>query len=390
MGIAFPTTLRQALLAASTALVLSGCSGPMVPPEDIDGATTVSAIEPVREPDNIAYAAPVDTASATENTDVLDTPNLAATDPQPLPDSNDQPLPGIDQDPAAQSQVPDMGINVDAELGAPVGLAEEQANDIAEEGTRQPVVAGIGTDELQQINPAAKSAEQGIDFGATETADEITLPTRRRVVEKETKVAFVPRFSNPLSVPETYGGLTAADRACRKDLVKLGVRFRELPPISDGASCGITHPIEVSGFAGRIQLKPAAKLNCNMTRVFAKWVKNELVPSARYRYFSGIKTIHQMSSYSCRKMNSRSSNPWSEHARGNALDIGKFVLSSGKEIDVRKKGFFAFREKGLLKAVRSDSCKYFNTVLGPGDAHHGDHFHFDLRSRKSGYRHCSL
>jgi hypothetical protein len=66
------------------------------------------------------------------------------------------------------------------------------------------------------------------------------------------------------------------------------------------------------------------------------------------------------------------------------------VLKSGKEIDVRKKGFFAFREKGLLKAVRADSCKYFNTVLGPGDAYHGNHFHFDLRYRKSGYRHCSL
>jgi hypothetical protein len=30
-------------------------------------------------------------------------------------------------------------------------------------------------------------------------------------------------------------------------------------------------------------------------------------------------------------------------------------------------------------------------VLGPGsDRYHKDHFHFDLRARKSGYRHCSL
>lgn len=137
-------------------------------------------------------------------------------------------------------------------------------------------------------------------------------------------------------------------------------------------------------------MKPAATLNCSMTKVFAKWVKNELVPSARYRYFSGVKSIHQMSSYSCRKMNSRSNNPWSEHARGNALDIGGFTLKNGKHIDVRKKSFFAFREKGLLKTVRSDSCKYFKTVLGPGDPYHGDHFHFDLRYRKSGRPYCSL
>ena len=56
-------------------------------------------------------------------------------------------------------------------------------------------------------------------------------------------------------------------------------------------------------------------------------------------------------------MNSRRGNPMSEHARGNAIDVGKFVLKNGKEIAVRKRGFFAFRERGLLKAVRTDSCK---------------------------------
>ena len=73
------------------------------------------------------------------------------------------------------------------------------------------------------------------------------------------------------------------------------------------------------------------------------------------------------------------------------MDIGSITLKSGKEIDVSKKSIFSFREKGLLKAVRADSCKYFNTVLGPGsDRHHKDHFHFDLRHRKSGKRYCSL
>jgi hypothetical protein len=56
---------------------------------------------------------------------------------------------------------------------------------------------------------------------------------------------------------------------------------------------------------------------------------------------------------------------------------------------VRKKGLFSFREGGLLKSVRGDSCKYFNTVLGPGsNKEHWNHFHFDLRSRKGGRRYC--
>lgn len=386
MRIAFPRTIGRACLPALLSLTLTACSGPMVPPADIDGATTVSAIEPTQKIEDASYSAPDDPASqAAENADYLDTPNLAATD--------NQPMPRIDEEPVAadQSDIPEGGVNIDSQLGVqPTSLAEEEASNIAEGNTEQPVVDGIGTDTVTEVQHKAKPVEQGIPLDEADSADQLTLPTRRRDPDKETQVAYIPRFADPLQVPESYGGLTSADRACRSELTRMGVRYRELEPISNGPSCGIAHPIEVSGFAGGIQLKPAAKLNCQMTRVFAKWVKNELVPSARYRYFSGVKTIYQMSSYSCRKMNSRSNNPWSEHAKGNALDIGKFVLKSGKEIDVRKKGFFAFREKGLLKAVRSDSCKYFNTVLGPGDAYHGDHFHFDLRYRKSGYRHCSL
>ncbi|MDB5523856.1 MAG: extensin-like protein [Rhizobium sp.] len=394
MSIAFPMSFRRACLPTLLSLALSACSGQMVPPADIDGATTVSSIEPSQKIEDSNYSAPEDPASrASENADYLNTPNLAGVDDQQAQKAEDQPLPMIDEEPtvAKQSDIPENGVNMDSDLGAqPTSLAEEEADNIAEGNTEQPVVDGIGTETLKEVNHGARPVDQRIPFDQAESADQVTLPTRRRDPDNETQVAFIPRFSDPSQVPESYGGLTVSDRACRTELTRLGVRFRELEPISNGRSCGIPHPIEVSGFASGITLRPAAKLNCNMTRTFAKWVKNELVPTARYRYFSGIKEIHQLSSYSCRKMNSRSNNPWSEHAKGNAIDIGGFILKSGKEIDVRKKSFFAFREKGLLKAVRSDSCKYFNSVLGPGDAYHGDHFHFDMRYRKSGYRHCSL
>jgi hypothetical protein len=379
----------------------------MVPPEDIDGATTVSSIQHRQRTAENTYSAPEDPASrAAENTDYLNTPNLAGVDRRVQSDQSQlgateqpqaqqkiarQPA-ADDQSQADQSQVPEDGVNMDTALGVEqaTSLAEEESIDIAEGNTSEPVVDGIGTDTLTELQHADKPVQKSVPFDQADNADEVTLPTRRRQPEKETQVAYIPRFNDPSEVPESYGGLTQADRACRADLTRMGVRFRELAPINDGPSCGIPHPIEVTGFSGGIKLYPAAKLNCSMTRVFAKWVKNELVPTARYRYFSGIRQIHQLSSYSCRKMNSRSNNPWSEHAKGNALDVGGFILNNGKEIDVRKKGFFAFREKGLLSTVRADSCKYFNTVLGPGDAYHGNHFHFDLRDRRNGRRYCSL
>jgi hypothetical protein len=185
------------------------------------------------------------------------------------------------------------------------------------------------------------------------------------------------------------GVMPSSEVACRSELRRLGVAFRDVARIADGPTCGIDYPIELSGLASGVAIRPAVKLNCQVTLAFAKWVKFELVPSSRFRYLSGVGRITPMGGYSCRKMNSRSSNPWSEHARGNAIDIGTITLKNGKEIDVRSKSFFAFREKALLKAVRSDSCKYFSTVLGPGsDPNHWNHFHFDLRTRKSGYRHC--
>ncbi len=432
MNIAFPVDLRRACVPLILSLALSACSGDVLPPEDIDGGTTVSSIQPRQKVHDTNYASPNDPASrAAESADYLNTPNLAGVDDQPrdrspqddglnqnrnvdqnpgfdqnqsLDQSRDvdqsqavdqkQKLPKIDEEPAAanQTNIPEDGVNMDSALGVEqsASLAEEESVDIAEGNTDEPVVDGIGTDTPTEIQHAEKPVDQGIPVDQAESADQITMPSKRRRPENETQVAFIPRFEDPSQVPESYGGLTAADRACRADLARLGVRFREISPIDDGPTCGIPHPIEVSGLAGGIRLYPAAKLNCPMTRMFAKWVKNELVPTARYRYFSGIKQIHQLSSYSCRRMNSRSNNPWSEHAKGNALDVGGFILNSGKEIDVAKKGFFAFREKGLLQTVRADSCKYFNTVLGPGDAYHGNHFHFDLRYRKSGRRYCSL
>ena len=93
-----------------------------------------------------------------------------------------------------------------------------------------------------------------------------------------------------------------------------------------------------------------------------------------------------MSSYSCRRIGGNGQ--WSEHSKGNALDIGSFKLKNGREVVVSKKGLFAFREKGFLRNIRAQACNRFGTVLGPGDRDHHDHFHFDLRQRSQTY--CSM
>ena len=284
---------------------------------------------------------------------------------------------------AAPGGIAGQGINIDSGLGLGEGtsLAQEEAAQIAEGNADQPVVDGIGTD-----NPVA------LNNGVPQSPAWPQPAPRQAGAAAGTQVAMLPRAIDPTVAPLQTPRpdiMPASEVSCRRALKQLGVKFQDVPTISNGPSCGIAYPIKVYGFASNIGMKPAITLNCEVTLAFAEWVKNELNPSARMRYWSGVRTIIPLGGYSCRHMNSNNRNPWSEHARGNAIDVGKFVLNSGKEIDVRKKGFFAFREKGLLNAVRSESCKYFHTVLGPGsDPNHKDHFHFDLRARKSGYRHC--
>ncbi|WP_394886414.1 extensin family protein [Mesorhizobium sp. AaZ16] len=231
------------------------------------------------------------------------------------------------------------------------------------------------TDDVMSLRP-------DVDVGAQTAA----VPARglQSLVPSNPMMAAYPRLETPAAPTLT---MSADDIACRRDLQKLGVQFRSLAPIDDGGACRIDFPVEVSAI-GRVQMKPAATLSCEMAATFARWTRKELVPSARWRYLSGVKTIHQGSSYSCRNIRGSRGKP-SQHSVGNALDIMRIELNNGKDIDVRKPGWFAFRQRGFLNTVRADGCDYFTTVLGPGyDYDHRNHFHFDIMPRKNGYVAC--
>ena len=346
-----------------------------------------------------------------------------------------------------RTSIPDEGVNMDSELGfGPdesdiTGLAEEQDTDIAEGIGNQPVVDGIGTDSPRALaprrgaQPLVQPQPKYQQMAAPMADDRVVVPPKRSgagargdgiqgdYANGGMTWGDGSRVAAPSRVPTNRGGMQEvamirpnnpapsmtdgpmsqrddswirgvmpqSEVSCRAELRRLGVEFEDRPRIAPGGSCGIDYPVKLSGLSGNIDVKPAVTLNCQTTLAFAKWVKNELAPSARLRYLTGVRRITPLGGYSCRRMNNSSQryNPMSEHAKGNAIDIGAITLKDGHDIDVRKKGFFSMREGALLKSVRSDSCKYFNTVLGPGsNAEHWNHFHFDLRSRNGGKRYC--
>ncbi|OCJ12692.1 extensin [Rhizobium sp. AC27/96] len=396
---AYLSILRRALLPLLLSSALVACTADsLVPPSSVDSSTRVGSIRPHRgvQQRQFAYPGaqdPVVSASSNYNGNGYKRTAgmgeaVTTTDVQT----------GL----AQQADVPSQGVNMDAELGvgpaeeaqsgSVVGLAQEEDQNIAEGQTDQPVVDGIGSDAPVQTNRSTlqRSAAQ---------AELNQSPIPRQ--QPGTQVAMLPRVGNPMpridqqfEAPQsTPGMMPPSEIACRQELKRMGVVYTDKPAISNGPACQVPYPVSLSGLSGNIAVRPAVTLNCQVTLAFAKWVKNELAPAARTRYWSGIGTIVPLGGYSCRRMNNSRQryNPMSEHAHGNAIDVGTFVLKNGHVIDVRKKGLFSFREGGLLKAVRTDSCRYFDTVLGPGsNAEHWNHFHFDLRDRKGGRRYCSL
>jgi len=345
-------------LALTVALVAGGCSGDMAPPGELLSMQPVTPVI-LSEP-----AAPM-MASAPLAPAMFADPGGSS-----IPNGPDAPMQNV--------------------LAYPVssGVDMNQMTSALPEGnSAQPVVTGIGTDDPRLVTTPGYDANGG--SGSMVIGSDVQSGDSQIDDKPVQMAAVMPRVTNPMSAPQWAGGIPAAEKACRNRLKRLGVTFRDIPAINSGKGCSIPYPIEVTRLSGGIEILPAAKLNCQITDAFAQWVKQELAPAARLRYLSGVSSIRQLSSYSCRTMNSKRGAPMSEHASGNAIDVGKINLNNGQTIDVRKPGFFSFREKSLLKTVRNDSCKYFNTVLGPGsDVHHKDHFHFDLRARKTGYRHC--
>lgn len=188
------------------------------------------------------------------------------------------------------------------------------------------------------------------------------------------------------SVPPVAGQPMAAEEvACRVSLRALGVAFAERPPVSEASGCAIAHPIAVTTLSSAIRLEPEALMNCATAEAAARFTRDVVAPAAKASFGADLVSVQQASAYVCRPRNGTTR--LSEHAFGNALDFGAFVLADGRVTTVESTG--DAKEQTFLTAVRKGACGPFRTVLGPGsDADHATHFHFDLAPRKSASAYC--
>lgn len=127
----------------------------------------------------------------------------------------------------------------------------------------------------------------------------------------------------------------AALRECLALLAPIAAGLDVSEPMRAG-DCGSPAPVLLRsvGSASRIEMKPAATLNCRMVAKLHDWVETTLQPAARAELGSPVVRIIGSSGYSCRNRYGLANAPISEHAFANAIDIGGFVLADGRTVSV--------------------------------------------------------
>lgn len=171
--------------------------------------------------------------------------------------------------------------------------------------------------------------------------------------------------------------VTQSRGQCRAALRRSGVEFRRLPATGEGP-CALLDRTQLSEAA----LNPAAPtMTCPVAAALEIWIRNGLQTAAQEHLGTEVVALNHIGTVNCRRMNSSRSGPWSEHARGNAIDVRSFVLSDGRVIDIER-DWNEGENGAFLKDARDAACRSFRTVLSPDyNASHSNHFHLDQGTR---------
>ena len=185
----------------------------------------------------------------------------------------------------------------------------------------------------------------------------------------------------PLSL-ETLPRLAEDFALCQAVLRAEGAAFYVLEdtPIENG--CGVTDAVRVN--ATSVAWNRNFPLTCATAAALMLWERDVLQPAAERRFGARVAALEHFGSYACRNRNNQTAGRRSEHARANAIDIGGFHLANGRSFSVEHGWRAPDSRADFLREVHRGACDVFQVTIGPdGDAHHYNHFHFDMGPWKS-------
>lgn len=291
------------------------------------------------------------------------------------------------------------------------------------------------------INPKQSPISTSLAIGlilvttglATPTSAEMPLPARKPPTvplpdRKPPPPPPLPPHPKDIAVPDwSKTEVIAARAACERLLGDIEVAHEPVASLRQGR-CGTPGPVKITALGKQppVQIAPPATLTCGMAAAVGRWLAEVVQPAARAHLGEPVTGIRNAASYVCRRRYNDRSKRISEHALANALDISAFRLRSGAWITVLEHWPHAKQavpdkapettaataaprkptgpaeathagtatdqpppgrsESVFLQAVYGRACGIFGTTLGPdANAAHRDHFHFDLKRRRTAY-----
>ena len=182
--------------------------------------------------------------------------------------------------------------------------------------------------------------------------------------------------------PERPAWRGRAENACLAEkLVEPSAFVVPAPPIDGPGICGLEHPFKVTALAGgSVTLNATQTIGCPLTAALDQWVVDFVQPDAQARFGENVVRIDSLGSYSCRPIDNLRNEQLSEHAFGNAIDIGGFELADGRTFSfVKDWNGRDDQARAFLHEAQAAACTIFTTVLAPGaDTFHYNHMHVDL------------
>ncbi len=197
-------------------------------------------------------------------------------------------------------------------------------------------------------------------------------------------VVFLAALSGCVSAPRPPAAPPSTAAQCLGQLSAQGVRFETVAVPAAANGCGIDNAVRVEQSA--IAWNRPAEMSCTLAARLDSFERDAVQPAAQRYFGRPVVLIRHFGAYSCRGENGGHKR-LSQHALGNAIDIGSFELGDGTRIDVESDWRARGPRRDFLRDIAKRACGYFNVVLTPAsDALHHNHFHLDVGP----YRLCSV
>ncbi len=245
------------------------------------------------------------------------------------------------------------------------------------------VAAPLTPAPLPRISPADTPATAAAPAAPEPSPAAVAAPTAPplptpRPAAPATQLAMLQSPAAAPSPPSGPGG-----SVCSAELAALDVAAEPLPAISDGA-CGMPDPVKVTALAGgAVKIEGNATVDCAVAEKLGRFVTETVEPQAEEVLHGKVTALRILDAYTCRNRDGLAGGKLSEHAHGNAIDIGAFQIDGKRWITVGDSSN-GIPENTFLVDVRQAACGPFTTVLGPGsDSYHASHFHLDLIQRRT-------